>query len=332
MPEGNIEIARLDSGRVVIGRDPEEGIKVDSDSISRDHGVFLKAREHWLYKDLGSTNGSWINGEAVKPELWRLLRPGDYMQLADKAFSLRSSEGQDKAMAGMPVMGGASLVVLAHDDFVDEYPVPEYGRALVIGGTGADLEIGGDLYELPSLVIERRGDKVCAFSVAKQLPVLINATGSQETLILEDGDTVSVSEYVVIFNNPARKKQLSSQKQVIEQQLKNVKSWSTSDPGPDLAGLSREAEIPAERRSSVNIPFGQKLAELGDASKTGTETVTIDAEDIDMAAFYERQGIRRSSSYDDGFSGTSVEDKVIILIGLMLMFVLVAVIVWWVFI
>ena len=155
---GRQEVGHLDTGQVTVGREPDDGgIAITNTAISRNHGTFVRYRNHWLYKDLGSTNGSWINGTKVEGGEWKLVRKGDLIQLADAALQLRGA-GEASGQPGLtdfPNLRGRSLLVFHRGEFFDEFPIPEHGRALVIGGSGADLELEGDLFELPSLVIVR---------------------------------------------------------------------------------------------------------------------------------------------------------------------------------
>ncbi|GAA4468183.1 DUF1707 and FHA domain-containing protein [Phytohabitans houttuyneae] len=66
-------------GRYVIGRDFECDLRLTHDSVSRRHAMLTSVGGQWMVVDLGSTNGTRING-------WRLqvqtpLRPGDLLDL-----------------------------------------------------------------------------------------------------------------------------------------------------------------------------------------------------------------------------------------------------------
>lgn len=66
-------------GRYVIGRDYECDLRLTHDSVSRRHAMLTSVDGQWMVVDLGSTNGTRING-------WRLqvqtpLRPGDVLDL-----------------------------------------------------------------------------------------------------------------------------------------------------------------------------------------------------------------------------------------------------------
>lgn len=52
----------LDEGRTRIGRDPDDGIFLDDVTVSRHHAEFVVSDDTLLVRDLGSTNGTYVNG------------------------------------------------------------------------------------------------------------------------------------------------------------------------------------------------------------------------------------------------------------------------------
>jgi len=71
------EMYEIDSN-LVIGRGREADVRVQGDGISRKHGGIRLAAEQVIFEDLGSTNGSFINGERVAH---RVLEEGDKIQV-----------------------------------------------------------------------------------------------------------------------------------------------------------------------------------------------------------------------------------------------------------
>jgi len=63
----------------VLGREPECDLLVDDATVSRRHAALRLDEEGWAITDLGSRNGTWINGWRVHDE-GRLNR-GDAVQL-----------------------------------------------------------------------------------------------------------------------------------------------------------------------------------------------------------------------------------------------------------
>ena len=65
-------------GEVFIGRTPDNALVLDDGSVSRRHASLLHGAEGWLLKDLGSTNGTFVNGVRVREAL---LRDGDRVRV-----------------------------------------------------------------------------------------------------------------------------------------------------------------------------------------------------------------------------------------------------------
>lgn len=201
-----VEIGRLVKGEVIIGRGEGCGITVDNSAVSRQHGLFLRIRHHWLYKDLGSTNGSWLNGAPLTEGQWKLVRPGDLIQIADlplrlKAFEAGGEEGSESA--GSSSFGIRSLIVFSNSNFLDEYPVPENGPILLIGGLRADLKLKEDDDDEQKLVlsIERRDSNI-EVSGHADVPVFINEEQSLDTQVVEDRDIIRIGQYTILVNDP----------------------------------------------------------------------------------------------------------------------------------
>jgi len=71
-------------GQYVIGRCDEVDMCIDHISVSRRHAVLTHLDGAWVLSDLGSRNGTWVNG-------WRLPGPapievGDLVELGSRRF------------------------------------------------------------------------------------------------------------------------------------------------------------------------------------------------------------------------------------------------------
>jgi pSer/pThr/pTyr-binding forkhead associated (FHA) protein len=75
---------RLTSQNVSIGRAVECDIVIASKSVSREHTRIRQAGRRWFVDDLGSTNGTYLNGERVISSL--VLMDGDSLKVGDVAF------------------------------------------------------------------------------------------------------------------------------------------------------------------------------------------------------------------------------------------------------
>lgn len=326
--DGVREVARVDSGELTLGREPDNttekpGVALGHTAISREHGVIMRARNHWFYKDLGSTNGSWINGKKCEPDRWGLIRSKDYIQLADVAVRIRSqSDTQAPNMS-------SSLIIFRDGVFADEFPIPSFGRALVVGGSESDLDIRGDIYEKPSLVVERRGENVCCYNVAKEYPLTNNGETVSETVTLIDRDLIRLCEYDVIVNDSAS----SISPDVMQQadgggQIPSMlKSWGEG-ARPDLADQASEP-AGAASRPLVNPSFGKKV---DDDDMSYSETASIDQDYVNEAlGTIDGHPSARFTPEDPGaYHFSSHEDKIILFVGFILFLVLMVLVVWWV--
>jgi pSer/pThr/pTyr-binding forkhead associated (FHA) protein len=69
----------LDRAMVVVGRHPTCDTRLDSLRVSRRHCCMARENDQVVVRDLGSTNGIWINGMRVEIGT---VRPGDELSIA----------------------------------------------------------------------------------------------------------------------------------------------------------------------------------------------------------------------------------------------------------
>lgn len=76
------------AGRMTLGRDITNGIVLGDSSVSSQHARIERTRDGWRIVDLGSTNGTFVNGRGVDQRGF-ILRGGE--QLSVGAITLRFS-------------------------------------------------------------------------------------------------------------------------------------------------------------------------------------------------------------------------------------------------
>jgi len=72
-------------GRVAIGRGAECGLVVRADDASRRHAEVYAEGGTFRVRDLGSKNGTWVNGERV--DAARVLEPGDAIEVGSSRIT-----------------------------------------------------------------------------------------------------------------------------------------------------------------------------------------------------------------------------------------------------
>lgn len=128
-------LIELDKDVTVIGRNDDCDIRFDTKSISKLHCVLVKTDGLVLVRDLGSTNGTRVNGKRVRRGA---LLPNDHIAFASFRYKLKFGEGSeskdergDKGPA-IPASGDAveeaeealkpGLPPLRRNSLPDEYP------------------------------------------------------------------------------------------------------------------------------------------------------------------------------------------------------------------
>ncbi len=70
----------LDKDEIIIGRSPECDFVIPDRQVSREHARLRKTPDGYIFEDLGSKNGSYLNGASVQVPI--LLQDGDIIQIA----------------------------------------------------------------------------------------------------------------------------------------------------------------------------------------------------------------------------------------------------------
>jgi FHA domain-containing protein len=76
---GGRELKPLDGSRITVGSDQSNDLVAESEGLSRVHAAFERYGDAWSVRDLGSRNGTFVNGDRVIGE--RALHAGDEVLL-----------------------------------------------------------------------------------------------------------------------------------------------------------------------------------------------------------------------------------------------------------
>jgi diguanylate cyclase (GGDEF)-like protein len=78
----------LERSPIEIGRDPDNEIVIDADSVSRKHAQLEQRKGAWWFTDLGSTNGSFVNDAQINGET--RLANGDRIKIGHSILKFLS--------------------------------------------------------------------------------------------------------------------------------------------------------------------------------------------------------------------------------------------------
>jgi pSer/pThr/pTyr-binding forkhead associated (FHA) protein len=71
-----------------IGRDPASGLRLNHETVSRVHAELSRQGGLWVLRDLGSTNGTTVNGRRVIGAT--VVKDGDQIGFGRMTFRLAS--------------------------------------------------------------------------------------------------------------------------------------------------------------------------------------------------------------------------------------------------
>jgi predicted component of type VI protein secretion system len=146
---------KLNEGVTSIGRHDDCVIRIKSSQVSRRHCEIVDAGGKLTVRDLGSSNGTFVNGKRINGQ--QVLKPGD--ELAVGAVTLQvASLGQ---VAPVPPGGLAYKKPAGDTAVVDAIPAvadeeEEFEMEFDAGDAGANVEGIPLADEQPTAVIERK--------------------------------------------------------------------------------------------------------------------------------------------------------------------------------
>jgi hypothetical protein len=115
----NVDLEKLQadvgSDVLVVGRSSKVDITLDDDNVSRRHAELSLVAHQWAIEDLGSTNGTSVNGDVLIGR--RVLRDGDELRLGSTTIGFRdyadAGSSTGKASPAPEITPGERKVLVA---------------------------------------------------------------------------------------------------------------------------------------------------------------------------------------------------------------------------
>lgn len=216
----------LDQERLTIGRKPENDIQIDNLAVSGKHSMIITILDDSFLEDLGSTNGTYVNGKLIKKHA---LKDGDVIAIGKhelKYINENASDDDDEFEKTMIIKpGSASAAVAAaqaaQDAGAAPAPTPQVdaspaasggmplGRLTVLNGpiAGKELELTKALITLGKpgtqvAVISRRpqGYFLTHIESSGGFPVVNGAEVGAKAYQLKDGDLIELASIKMEFS------------------------------------------------------------------------------------------------------------------------------------
>ena len=151
------ELVALEADRLTIGRDDASDVTLKDQTVSRLHAVLERYGKSWVLRDMGSANGTLLNGERIGAD--RPLHGGDEVGIGSIRLVYRrggkpSVEGQTLGAEKPPQLTRRErdlLIALCRplrsgEPFAEPASVAELAEALVVSEAAVKFHLG-NLYD-----------------------------------------------------------------------------------------------------------------------------------------------------------------------------------------
>ena len=185
-----IKEVQLTKERTTLGRRPYNDVVIDNLAVSGEHAALQMTGSEVTLEDLNSTNGTYVNGKAIKKQI---LQNGDTVEVGKYKikFVSEAEPGYDKTMVFKP---GETPVAAAE-------PAGLGGSLRVLSGTASGREVPltkivttvGKPGVAVASISRRQNGYVVAHVEGAGIPLLNGAPISSEPVALKSGDVIELA-------------------------------------------------------------------------------------------------------------------------------------------
>ena len=208
----------LTSERVTIGRKPDNDIPIDNLAVSGKHALIITILDDSFLEDLGSTNGTYVNGKLVKKHA---LKNGDIIAIGKhelKYINEHATADDDEFEKTMIIKPGSASAAVAAAQAAEKSVAaaapaqgPATGGARTVGGmplgrlTVLNGPIAGKELELTKALVTlgKPGTQVAVISRRPQGYFLthIESDGDGKRYPVVNGDPIGAKAYQLKNND-----------------------------------------------------------------------------------------------------------------------------------
>jgi serine phosphatase RsbU (regulator of sigma subunit) len=239
--EGQRRSWPLEGDVVTIGRSSRSTVPVADGTVSKQHAEIFRAGEDWCVRDLGSRNGTRVNGHEVREP--HPLRDGDILEVGKVIIQVGTETVAAPAMTQyLPRDPGSSLKLRAHDILHRTAgPDPELGRAFPM------------LLELEQIQLSKDKAALCE-DLLKLVEKHVPAT--RFLILLRDENDPELRQIAARYRGGGRAgDQLKISRGILDTVLQEQTSVMTSDALSDERFKGRESIIMSGVHSAMAVPI-----------------------------------------------------------------------------
>jgi hypothetical protein len=129
-PDGQAYNYHLAGERFTVGRGEDNSISIPDESVSTNHGEFSFDGNQWAFYDLGSTNGTKVDGNRVES---LALAPGVQFEVGDCVVYFYEEEAAEEAAPAAASSGSVGRRAAASTVSAGGYADQPINRAMRVG-------------------------------------------------------------------------------------------------------------------------------------------------------------------------------------------------------
>jgi len=217
--------------------DDQKRILISSKLISRKHGEFTGTDGAWFYRDLGSSNGTWIDGAHYGKNAksgTRRLSNGDVLRIA------REGDTPDPEAVLL-------LFVSSWDDETRWNTLPlrqQYERLDIGRGEGMDLTLNDPAISRYHASFVRDGDNWVVEDPGSANGVWVNQKRINESAVLTAGDVIRIANTFFVFLGDVLLHTVAVQSRVIPEPPTGSPTSRVTAPPPVPAPPTAQRAVP----------------------------------------------------------------------------------------
>jgi pSer/pThr/pTyr-binding forkhead associated (FHA) protein len=185
-----IKEVQLTKDRTTLGRRPYNDVVIDNLAVSGEHAVMQMSGSEVYFEDLNSTNGSYVNGKAIKRQL---LQNGDIIEVGKYKIRFLHEGGAARADRTSAAAEGA-------EEGADN-PLASVASIRVMSGNSAGREVSlvkvvttiGKPGVAVAAITRRPTGYVVALVEGSIKPTVNGADLSTEAVSLRNGDLIELA-------------------------------------------------------------------------------------------------------------------------------------------
>ena len=247
---------RFESDQTIIGRHPECDVVLDVAAVSRQHAQILREEDGYLLEDLGSRNGTILNGKRIDRR--EPLNEGDRVVICDVAFHFLLNE--PSAMLAGPMLSGESSRVFLIDDQADLQAGSTMMSKVEVSSSRAGLHLSAKPEIKLAAMIEIAQTLGKAVAMEEVLPKLLDALfkiflqADRGFVILKTNDGVLMPQ-AVKHRRMVDDREVRISRTVIQQAMDGKEAILSADAASDARFQMAESISDYHIRSMMCAPL-----------------------------------------------------------------------------